>query len=52
VDLDLVTLGELPQAAGFLAVGVGQFDELKHLSGHGRPPFPLNIATIITNCNI
>ena len=32
MDLDLVTLRELPEAASFLAVGVGQFDELKALT--------------------
>ncbi len=51
VDLDLVTLGEPPKPASFLAVLVRQFDELERVSGHGRPPYHLNIAAAAPNCN-
>jgi hypothetical protein len=51
VDLDLVTLGEPPKPASFLAVLVRQFDELEHVSGHALPPCHLNIAAAAVNCN-
>src|SRR5712664_1307986 len=52
LDLYVITLAELAQRLGSLALLIGELDELQHLGGHDGFLFEANIKAGRSNCNI